>query len=98
MLPTAIVRIATGTKIAAQFTWNPEKAMKKTLPRTANPAAFGPTDMKAVTDVGAPSYTSGAHMWKGAAAILKPKATTKRIIERKSAGFVPIPWAARYPA
>ena len=28
--------------------------------------------------VGAPWYTSGAHMWKGAAAILKPKPATTR--------------------
>ena len=32
--------------------------------------------MKAVIGVGAPSYTSGAHMWNGAAATLKPKPTT----------------------
>ena len=32
--------------------------------------------MKAVTGVGAPSYASGAHMWNGTAATLKPNATT----------------------
>ena len=32
--------------------------------------------MKAVTGVGAPSYTSGAQLWKGTAEILKPKPVT----------------------
>ena len=34
--------------------------------------------MKAVTGVGAPSYTSGAQLWKGTAEILKPKPVTTR--------------------
>src|SRR5450759_3332559 len=34
--------------------------------------------MKAVIGVGAPSYTSGVHMWNGTAAILKPKPTSTR--------------------
>src|SRR5262249_28502843 len=38
--------------------------------KIATPAAFGPTDRNAVTGVGAPSYTSGVHMWNGAALIL----------------------------
>src|SRR5260370_17293647 len=38
----------------------------------AKAAAFGPAENSAVTGVGAPSYTSGGHTWKGAAATLKP--------------------------
>src|SRR3981189_1777703 len=34
-------------------------AAKKKRMATANPAAFGPTERKAVNGVGAPSYTSG---------------------------------------
>ena len=45
----------------------------------ANEAAFEPTDRNAVTGVGAPSYTSGAHMWNGTAAILKPMPAASRI-------------------
>ena len=45
-------------------------AAKKKRMATANPAAFGPTERKAVNGVGAPSYTSGHHMWKGTLAIL----------------------------
>src|SRR5438874_1141579 len=46
----------------------------KTRNKTANPAAFGPTDMNPVTGVGAPSYTSGVQMWNGATATLKQSA------------------------
>ena len=33
--------------------------------------------MNAVTGVGAPWYTSGVHMWNGAAATLKPSPTSR---------------------
>jgi hypothetical protein len=36
----------------------------------AKPAAFEPTARNAVTGMGAPVYTSGAHMWKGTLEIL----------------------------
>jgi hypothetical protein len=39
----------------------------------ANAAAFTVAAMYAVTADGAPSYTSGAHMWNGTVATLKPK-------------------------
>jgi hypothetical protein len=42
----------------------------------AKPAALEAVDRKAVTGVGAPWYTSGAHMWKGAAATLKQRAAS----------------------
>src|SRR4030067_909521 len=74
------------------------KAIMKTLPRTAKPAAFGPTDMKAVIEVGAPSYTSGAHMWNGTAAILKPKAAAKSVMERVRAGLPTRPFSLMYDA
>ena len=45
----------------------------------ANEAAFEPTDRNAVIGVGAPSYTSGAHMWNGTAAILKPTPAPTRM-------------------
>src|SRR5207237_5270439 len=52
----------------------------------ANEAAFEPTDRNAVTGVGAPSYTSGAHMWNGTAAILNPTPATTRITASTSRG------------
>jgi hypothetical protein len=42
-------------RICDHSTWKEPKEMRKTFPSTAKPAAFGPTDMKAVTEVGAPS-------------------------------------------
>src|SRR5262245_19745076 len=48
---------------------------KSTRSRTANAAAFGPVDIKATIGAGAPSYTSGVQMWKGADATLKPRPT-----------------------
>ena len=44
----------------------------------ANAAAFVAAAMNAVTGVGAPWYTSGVHMWKGAAATLNPSPTSSR--------------------
>src|SRR5579871_2108352 len=48
-------------------------------------ATFVAADIHAVTGVGAPSYTSGVHMWNGAADILKPSpATTSAIPTTRS--------------
>src|SRR5678816_736590 len=49
-------------------------AVRKIRNSTAKPAALGPTDMNPVTGDGAPSYTSGVHMWNGATATLKHSA------------------------
>src|SRR5947207_616715 len=54
--------------------------------RIANDAAFDPTDRNAVMGVGAPSYTSGAHMWNGTAAILKPMPATTSTTASRSMG------------
>ena len=42
----------------------------------AKAAALVPAIMNAVTEVGAPSYTSGAHMWNGTDATLKANPTS----------------------
>src|SRR5450755_720148 len=47
---------------------------------TANTAALGAVDMNPTTGAGAPSYTSGVHMWKGAAATLKARPTNIKAI------------------
>ncbi len=58
----------------------------------ANAAAFGPAEKRAVTGVGAPSYTSGVHTWNGAAATLNPSPirimaspSSKNVLWRSSA-------------
>ena len=60
----------------------------------ANDAAFEPTDRKPVIGVGAPSYTSGAHMWNGTAAILKPMPATTRMTASISRGSDSCPASA----
>ena len=41
---------------------------------TTSAAAFVAADMNAVTGVGAPSYTSGVHMWNGRGGRLEAEA------------------------
>src|SRR5438067_804857 len=50
----------------------------------ANAAAFTPAAMKPVTGAGAPSYTSGTHMWNGTAATLKANPEASSAAEAKS--------------
>jgi hypothetical protein len=45
--------------------------------------------MYPVIGVGAPSYTSGVHMWNGAAATLKPNPTRSSAIPASSIGLSP---------
>src|SRR3954463_9359433 len=79
-LPTVIVtaamtpaRMGHGIDGAATMAaWAPRASWKKRT-RTAKPAALGPIEKNAATMVGEPSYTSGAHMWKGTALILYAK-------------------------
>ncbi len=42
-----------------------------------NAASFEAEPMNSVTDVGAPWYTSGSHMWNGAAPSLNAMPTTR---------------------
>src|SRR6478736_8746575 len=51
--------------------WGNAVVMTRNVRRSA--ATFVADDIQAVTGVGAPSYTSGVHMWNGAADILKPR-------------------------
>ena len=46
------------------------------------PAILGTTEKKLVTEVGDPWYTSGVHMWKGTAEILKAKPTRMKTIPK----------------
>jgi hypothetical protein len=64
---------------------NHKNLLKRGVKKTAIIANFGVIEKKAVTLVGAPSYTSGAQKWKGAAVSLNKKPTAiKRIpTERK---------------
>ena len=46
--------------------------------KTASAATFGAEAKKAVTGVGAPSYTSGVHMWNGTAETLKQRPASRK--------------------
>src|SRR5215210_1565996 len=75
-LPTVMVSNASAQNTAVHTPGISPKATSNTRSRTAKPAAFDATDRYAVTVVGAPSYTSGVHIWNGTAEILKPKPAT----------------------
>src|SRR5215510_11786155 len=85
-LPAVIVTIDSVSNRKRQSTLSPGNPSRKIRSSIANDAALEPTDRNAVTGVGAPSYTSGAHMWKGTAAILNPTPATTRITARINRG------------
>src|SRR5450830_1435465 len=61
---------------------------EKTRTIIAKAAALVPTDMNAVTGSGAPWYTSGVHMWNGAAETLKAKPTPISTIPSRISGLL----------
>src|ERR1700723_467408 len=71
-----VIDSAAATQISQKL---PGALMEKTRRKsTANVAALGAVDMKPTTGAGAPSYTSGVQIWKGAAATLNPRPTNIR--------------------
>src|ERR1700741_3119272 len=75
-LPTVIVSAAMPHRSADQSACAPRSATTSTRISAAKAAALDPVAMNEVIVVGAPWYTSGAHMWNGTAEILKPKPTS----------------------
>jgi hypothetical protein len=75
-LPPIIVRKASIEKpLSRASPGMPCPSTRNTRTIAAKAAAFTAALIIAVTGVGAPSYTSGVHMWNGTAAILKPNPT-----------------------
>src|ERR1700746_425438 len=70
--PANIVSAASTQKAQNQYLVA-AGTVAKIRSNSANAAAFGPAEKRAVTGVGAPSYTSGVQTWNGAAATLKPR-------------------------
>src|ERR1700680_4628370 len=83
-LPTVIVTIDSASNNNRQSALIDGSPSRKILSSIANEAAVDPTDKNAVIGVGAPSYTSGAHMWNGTAAILNPTPAATRMTARTS--------------
>src|ERR687895_450525 len=74
-VPTIMVNAAITASTGIHWAWRGSKGDRKTRANQANAAALTPVDMNAVTMVGAPSYASGVHMWKGTADTLNAKPT-----------------------
>src|SRR5512136_2424337 len=91
-----MVTIESTTKNTPHCFTAPGKATTKAAMITEKAAALGPTEKKAAIGVGAPWYTSGVHIWNGAAETLnaRPLAT------RNTAKIMPdtLPFAAGPPA
>src|SRR6185503_19810460 len=85
-LPTVIVATATTASMGSQASRAGASGPRKRRSRNANDAAFEATERYAVTVVGAPSYASGAHIWKGAAEILNSRPTAVVATARNTSG------------
>ena len=72
-----MVRAAIITSIIWRSIIKGIRPLTKSRMIKANAAALDPTARWAVIGVGAPSYTSGAHIWKGTAATLNPSPAIK---------------------
>src|SRR5258707_12883647 len=90
-LPTVMVIAESTQNSRRQSAFIVGSPLTKMRISIANDAAFDPTDRNAVIGVGAPSYTSGAHMWNGTAAILKPTPAPTRITAGPRRGTSSVP-------
>ena len=77
-LPIASEQTASTATATDQISACSGNAVTRIRSMSTRPAIFVAADMKAVTVVGAPWYTSGVHMWNGAAETLN--ASPARII------------------
>src|SRR5206468_9495996 len=77
-LPIASEIVAMTAKAQPQRCWLAGNAVVISRNARSSAATLVADDIHAVTVVGAPSYTSGVHMWNGAADILKPRPATMR--------------------
>ena len=75
--PSTIEAIETKIRICCHWIVMVGNAVVTTRTNSAMAAIFGAAAKKAVTGVGAPSYTSGVHMWNGTADTLKQRPTIR---------------------
>src|SRR6185503_1854258 len=87
-LPTIIVAIASPLNAGCHVLKLKVNASSHTRMNAANAAAFTVAAMYAVIADGAPSYTSGAHMWNGTVATLKPNPTIRNAMPASISGPV----------
>ena len=79
-LPTVIVIIAMRAMATSQSVLVTTRPIRNTLKNAAKPIFFDAAARRPDMGVGAPSYTSGAHMWNGTAATLNPKPASTRTV------------------
>src|SRR5512146_25923 len=84
--PPIIVSTATAHSTGVHSGATGCSATTKTRASATNAATLVPTDMKVVTEVGAPTYTSGVHAWNGTAETLKQKPTASSASAASSNG------------
>ncbi|CAB4626785.1 unannotated protein [freshwater metagenome] len=78
--PTKMLRTARTQITGRQSSTRDSSPTIKIRNNAANAATLAADAMYDVTDVGAPSYTSGVQIWNGAAETLKPRPTNMRPI------------------
>ena len=79
-----MVAAAMTESIGIQWICIGSSGERNTRTNAAKAAALTPVDMNAVTIVGAPSYASGVHMWKGTAETLNAKPTASSPTARRA--------------
>ena len=85
IVTTAITKITILTHSTPRSIYIPN-----ILIETTNAAIFGTTDMYPANGADAPSYTSGAQVWKGKRESLNANATSKSIAAPKTAIISPV--------
>ncbi len=93
--PSTIEAIDTMTTSDCQAPTSDAKDVPITRSSSAIAATFGAVAKKTVTDVGAPSYTSGVHMWNGTAETLKAKPTSTNTMPTTRPGVAAFGWTSR---
>ena len=66
-LPIPMERTASTTSMSCQSPCRPHRPSERSRTAIAKAASLGAVPTNMVTGVSAPSYTSGIHMWNGAA-------------------------------
>src|SRR4051812_22153483 len=93
-VPTIIVTAAMTDSTGIQYACSGSSDDRNTRAKAANAAALTLVDMNAVTIVGAPSYASGVHIWKGTAETLKANPTASSATANSAMVLgVPVPCA-----
>src|SRR5215468_11299766 len=82
--PSAMEAMATKTRICCHWLVMPGNEEMVARTNMAMAATFGAAAKKAVIGVGAPSYTSGVHIWNGTADTLKQKPANRNTMPKMS--------------